>query len=90
MYLHLRGNTVVREEDVIVILDLESISISKHSREFLRIVEEEGFVRNVSTEIPKSVIVCEIGGQSVVYISNISSKALAGRQRRVQDLQMEY
>lgn len=79
MYLHLGNGTIVNSADVIAIMDLESSSISANTREFLKIVEEEGFVRNVSDEIPKTFIICEIDGQSVVYVSNISSKALMGR-----------
>ena len=79
MYLHLGKDTVVNTKHIIAILDLESASISKNTRDFLKIVEEEGFVRNVSEEIPKTFVLCEIDGQSVIYITNISSKALSGR-----------
>lgn len=83
MYLHLGSETVVNTKNIIAILDLESTSVSKYSKEFFKIVEEEGFVKNVSVEIPKTIVVCEIDGQSVVYITNISSKALAGRVKNV-------
>ena len=66
MYLHLGCDTVVNTKNIIAVLDLESTSISKFSKEFLKVVEEEGFVRNVSEEIPKSFIVCEEEGQSVI------------------------
>lgn len=56
--------------------------MSRNTRDFLKIVEEEGFVRNVSEEIPKTFVLCEIDGQSVIYITNISSKALSGRTER--------
>lgn len=82
MYLHLGCDTVVNTNNIISILDLESTSKSKYSKEFLKIVEEEGFVRNVSEEIPKSFIICEERGQSVIYITNISTKTLAGRIRK--------
>ena len=82
MYLHLGRDTVVNTKNIISILDLDSTSVSKYSKEFLRIVEEEGFVRNVSDELPKSIVVCEENGQSAVYITNISSKALAGRIKK--------
>ena len=82
MYLHLGSDTVVNTKNVIAILDLESTSQSQNTRDFLKIVEEEGFVRNVSDEIPKTFVLCEIDGQSVIYITNISSKALAGRLAR--------
>ena len=79
MYLHLGKGTIVNTSDIIAIMDLESSSMSPNTREFLKVVEEEGFVRNVSEEIPKTYVVCEVDGQSVVYVTNISSKALAGR-----------
>ena len=82
MYLHLGSDTVVNTKNVIAILDLESTSQSQNTRDFLKIVEEEGFVRNVSDEIPKTFVLCEIDGQSVIYITNFSSKALAGRSAR--------
>ena len=82
MNLHLGSDTVVNTKNVIAILDLESTSQSQNTRDFLKIVEEEGFVRNVSDEIPKTFVLCEIDGQSVIYITNISSKALAGRSAR--------
>ncbi|MBQ9737030.1 MAG: DUF370 domain-containing protein [Clostridia bacterium] len=82
MHLHLGSDTVVNTKNIISIMDLESTSISKYTREFLKVVEEEGFVRNVSDEIPKSIVICEEGGQSVIYITNISTKALSGRIRK--------
>ncbi len=82
MYLHLGSDTVVNTKNIIAILDLESTSMSKNTKDFLKIVEEEGFVRNVSEELPKTFVLCEVDGQSVIYITNISSKALAGRAER--------
>ncbi len=79
MYLHLGSDTVVNTADIIAIMDLESSSMSANTREFLKTIENEGFVRNVSEEIPKTFVVCKINGQSVIYVTNISSKALAGR-----------
>ena len=82
MYLHLGKGTVVNTSDIIAIMDLESSSLSANTREFLKVVEEEGFVCNVSEEIPKTFVICEVDGQSVVYVTNISSKALAGRAEK--------
>ena len=83
MYLHLGSDTVVNTANIISIMDLESSSVSKNTREFLKTAEEEGFVRNVSDEIPKTFIISEEKGQSVIYLTNISSKALAGRIKKV-------
>ena len=60
MFLHLGGDTVVNLNDVIAIFDLDVTSTSKTTREFLSIVEEEGFVINVSeADLPKSFVLAE-------------------------------
>lgn len=82
MYVHLGADTAINTKNIISIMDLESSSISKFSKEFLKMAEEEGFVKNVSDEIPKSFIICEEKGQSVIYLTNISTKALAGRIKK--------
>ncbi len=79
MYLHLGGDTVVSLKDVIAIFDLDITSISKITREFLHIAEEEGFVINVSEDLPKSYVLAEINRKSRVYISPISASTLLKR-----------
>jgi len=82
MYMHLGEDTVVNVKNVITIIDLENATVSKITNDFLRTQEEEGFVVNVSTELPKSAVVCEIDGKSVVYISQISATTLQKRAGR--------
>lgn len=79
MYLHLGGDTVVSLKDVIAIFDLDITSTSKITREFLQVVEEEGFVVNVSEDLPKSYILAETDNESKVYISPISAATLLKR-----------
>ena len=82
MYLHLGRDTVVGGKNIIGIFDLDGTTVSKHTKEFLKTVEEEGFVRNVSEDLPRTFAVCEIDGRSVVYITNISSATLQKRMGR--------
>lgn len=79
MYLHLGGSALLRHRDLIAILDMDNTSVSKITREFLRGSEEEGFVKSVSEELPKTYIICEEQGKSRVYISPISSATLLKR-----------
>ncbi len=85
MYLHLGKNTTVDADEVVAILDMDNLTIAKNSREFLKRAEEDGKVITVADDIPKSVVLCEESGVSRVYITNISSKALAGRVKRIKD-----
>ena len=79
MYIHLGQETVVREADIIGIFDLDSTTISKHTRKFLNLAEKNKKVINVSYELPKSFIVCSNKKTSKIYISQISSSTLLKR-----------
>jgi hypothetical protein len=83
MYVHLGGDTVVLQKDIIAIFDLELTSISKITREFLHVAEEEGFVVNVSEDLPKSYILTETDNESRVYISPISAATLLKRANSI-------
>lgn len=79
MYLHLGGDTVVDTENVLGIFDLDNASWSKHTRAFLRRVQQEGRVINVTDDLPRSMVLCRVNGQERVYISLLSSATLMKR-----------
>ena len=82
MYIHLGQDTVVRKEDVVGIFDLDTATISKHTRDYLAKAEKAGEVITITTELPKSFIVCrDLRRKSgrTVYISQISSSTLLKR-----------
>lgn len=79
MYLHLGENVVVNEKDIISIIDLENSTISAHTKNFLRIAQQQNQVVDVSPELPKSAIICEKKGKKTVYISQISTSTLLKR-----------
>lgn len=79
MYIHLGQETVVREDEIIGIFDLDSTTVSKHSRKFINLAEKRHEVINVSYELPKSFIICNKGKETKVYISQISSQTLQKR-----------
>ena len=80
MYIHLGESTVVRDDEVIGFFDLETTTVSKHTRDFLKYAEKRKEVVNVSYELPKSFTVCaEKGKKTKVYISQISSSTLLKR-----------
>lgn len=79
MFLHIGGDFVVPIKNVIAILDLESTTLSKDTRDFLSIAEEEGFIESISDDIPKSFIITEIDKKSKIYLSPISSITLQKR-----------
>lgn len=58
---------------------MDTSTVSKITREFLKNAEKEKRVVNVSYELPKSFILCNENGIIKVYISQISSVTLEKR-----------
>jgi hypothetical protein len=79
MFLHIGGGTAIPLRNVIAIFDLETTTISKDTKDFLKIAEEEGFIETISDDIPKSFIITEIDKKSKIYLSGISSTTLQKR-----------
>ncbi|MBZ4646136.1 MAG: extracellular matrix regulatory protein [Petroclostridium sp.] len=86
MFLHLGGDVVVSLKNVIAIMDLETTTISKITKEFLTIAEEEGFIENISEDLPKSFIITEVDKKSKIYLSPISSITLYKRAGYIDDI----
>lgn len=78
MYIHLGNEIVVKEDEIIGIFDLDTTTVSKHSRKYLEIAEKEKRVINVSYELPKSFVVTT---DKKVYISQISTTTLQKRSK---------
>lgn len=80
MFLHLGQNTVIHQDDIIGIFDLDNTTVSKRTRDFLARKEKEGRVVNVSYELPKSFVICEDKNHGIiVYITQISTSTLIKR-----------
>lgn len=80
MFLHLGADVVVNVKNIIAIMDMDTSSTSKITREYLKHAEKSNGVINVSFEdLPKSYVVCEEKNETKVYISPISSVTLLKR-----------
>ena len=82
MYLHLGNETVIKTDDIIGIFDLDTSTVSKHTRDYLSLCEKNKEAVTVSYELPKSFILCSKGKKDKrIYISQISSGTLKSRSR---------
>lgn len=78
MYLHLGQDYLVKTRDILGIFDIDTTSVAKNTRLFLRRAEEEGAVVPLSGELPKSFILTDFPTPTV-YISPISTATLKKR-----------
>ncbi len=78
-YLHLGKDTSIEIENIVGIFDLDTSTVSKHTREFLSICEKENRIVNVSYELPKSYILYDFSGEYSVYLSPLNTATLIKR-----------
>lgn len=84
MYLHLGQNTVIKEEEIIGIFDMDNTTVSKISREYLSLKQKNEEIVNVSLELPKAFVVCsDKNKKENVYITQISTSTLLKRTRSI-------
>ncbi|MCX7773286.1 MAG: DUF370 domain-containing protein [Clostridia bacterium] len=83
MFLHIGADEIVFLRDVVAIMDIERTTTSHTTRDFLKHCEEQGKVKTIGYDIPKSFIVTKINGKQTVYLSPISSATLYKRATRV-------
>ena len=76
MYIHLGQNTVVNDKEIIGVFDLESTTVSKKTRDYLSKNEKKKNVYYVSSELPRSFVVCD--GRKI-FVSHLSSQTIAKR-----------
>ncbi len=75
MYLHLGWSAVAPFDEVIGVFDLDNVSFSSRTREFLARAEERGELKTLGRRIPVSLVVCD----KACWLSPVSSAALARR-----------
>jgi hypothetical protein len=86
LYLYLGQDTVINTSEIVGIFDIENTSLSKETKKYLATAQKNGHVREVSYELPKSYVVCEIDGAHTVYLSQISPGTLEKRTHYFRDL----
>ncbi|HIV02562.1 MAG TPA: DUF370 domain-containing protein [Candidatus Aphodoplasma excrementigallinarum] len=80
MYLHLGSDVVVSQSEVIAILDLDTTSVSKITRQFLDSTQKGGRVVEVSKgDLPKSYVLCGGKDSYCIYVSPLSAQTLYKR-----------
>lgn len=79
MYLHLGQDVIVHTDSVLGVYDMDTATWSKHTRAFMSALENTGHVVPLFEDLPRSGILCEEGGVSVLYLSQLSTATLLRR-----------
>ncbi len=79
MFIHPGKNAVLRKSDIIGIFELDNVSWSKRSREFLRCSEERGEVIDASEDIPRSFILSTNNGKNQLTLTHVTTRTIIKR-----------
>lgn len=66
MFVHIGENKVIRKKDIALMLDMDSSTVSVHTRNFLNKAQKEKRVIALGYDLPKSFIVTR---DNKVYLS---------------------
>lgn len=79
MYVNIGGGFALRRADIVAVFDMDNATWPRITRDALAIAEKRGEVINAAEDIPRSFIICEEGGVRKIYLSQLSSAAVARR-----------
>ncbi|MBQ6936677.1 MAG: DUF370 domain-containing protein [Clostridia bacterium] len=73
MYIHIGQDTVIIDEEIIGIFDMENTTVMKSTVDYLNKAEKDGNVNNVAPfELPKSFVVTNTDKVKKIHISPVS------------------
>ena len=75
MYVHIGENKVLRKKDILFVFDMDSTTVSVHTRNYLSKAQREGRVITLGFDLPKSFIVVKSGD---IYLSPFNSTTIKG------------
>jgi len=85
VFVHLGGDFVVSEKEIVAICDMDTSTTSKITCDMLIKAEKEGSMIEISNELPKSFVVTTQDQMNYIYLSPISTVALRGRMEQTEE-----
>ncbi len=79
MYLNIGQNTVIEDEEIVGIFDLDKITVFKTNRNYLSNAQKKGKIKNGTEKLPKSFIVCTENKDEKIYLSQLLPSTLLKR-----------
>ena len=82
MYVHIGKDLVINSDNIVAILDIESLEKKKKLEEVLQNLKISDKIIDVSEENKKSLIIIQKNNETLGYITNISTTTLAKRAEK--------
>lgn len=79
MYVRLENQIILKTERIVGVFDLDTATVSRHTRKFLAKEEKNKKVITLTTDLPKSFIVMNDGK---IYLTQLSTATIAKRIKK--------
>ena len=79
MYVHIGKDIVINSENIVAILDIESLQKNKNLQDVLQKLKISGKIIDITDKSRKSLIIINKDKENKVYLSNISSTTIGKR-----------
>lgn len=81
MLVHIGNNSSIEAKDIIAVIDADTSTVSKVTRDFLKNAQDENRVEIISDDLPKSFIIAKNpkGGNVRIIASCVSPATIMGR-----------
>ena len=76
MYLHVGNGKNIRKKRIIGIFDLDTATVSPHTKNYINKMQKEGRLEYDDTDLPRSFVVYDDGDKTKVTLSRISTSGL--------------
>jgi hypothetical protein len=85
MFVHLGEDILIDAKSIVAIINAENSMGASSTKEFLRVAQEEGFVKKINEEYASIVVT-----DKFIYLSPISSQTLKKRAGYIDDLETNF
>lgn len=75
MLIHIGNNKTVRMKSIVAVFDMDTATVSVHTRGFLSQAQRQGRVITLGYDLPKSFILMS---DNTVYLSPLNSSTISG------------
>jgi hypothetical protein len=79
MYLHIGKDRIIKNEDVLFLLDYDTIKENALFKDFYETIKDENKI-DISQDNPKTIIITKENESVKAYITNIASTTLSNRK----------
>lgn len=83
MFIHIGGDFMVDDNNIVAIMDFDTVTASQRTFNLLKIAEKEGRIVNIDYDLPKTMILVNDNQFNYIYLTPISVRQIEKRTNNI-------